>query len=82
MKFNSLDATHINTLKTVVSDDRFSTGESVLDLHARDQSQHPAVRPEAVIWPQTAAEVAAVVKYANENRIPIVGWSSGSSLEG
>jgi FAD/FMN-containing dehydrogenase len=40
-----------------------STGESVLDLHAKDQSQHPAVRPEAVIWPHTAAEVAAVVSH-------------------
>ena len=82
MKFNSLDATHINDLKTIVPDDRFSTGESVLDLHAKDQSQHPAVRPEAVIWPGTAEEVSAVVKYANDNRIPIVGWGSGSSLEG
>jgi D-lactate dehydrogenase (cytochrome) len=35
-----------------------------------------------VIWPQTAEEVAAVVKYANDNRFPIVGWGSGSSLEG
>jgi D-lactate dehydrogenase (cytochrome) len=26
--------------------------------------------------------VAAVVKYANDNHIPIVGWGSGSSLEG
>jgi D-lactate dehydrogenase (cytochrome) len=82
LKFNPLDATHINDLKTIVPDDRFSTGESVLDLHAKDQSQHPAVRPEAVIWPQTAEEVAAVVKYANDSRIPIVGWGSGSSLEG
>jgi D-lactate dehydrogenase (cytochrome) len=82
LKFNSLDATHIDDLKTIVPDDRFSTGESVLDLHAKDQSQHPAVRPEAVIWPQTAEEVSAVVKYANDNRIPIVGWGSGSSLEG
>ena len=82
MKFNSLDANHINDLKTIVPDDRFSTGESVLDLHAKDQSQHPAVRPEAVIWPRTAEEVSAVVKYANDNRIPIVGWGSGSSLEG
>jgi D-lactate dehydrogenase (cytochrome) len=82
LKFNSLDTAHINYLKTIVSDDRLSTGESVLNLHAKDQSQHPAVRPEAVIWPQTAAEVAAVVKYANDNRIPIVGWGSGSSMEG
>ena len=82
MEFNAISADHINYLKNVVPDDRLSAGESVLDLHAKDQSQHPAVRPELVIWPQTPEEVAAVVKYANNNRIPIVGWGSGSSLEG
>jgi D-lactate dehydrogenase (cytochrome) len=82
LSFNSIETAHINYLKTLIPGDRMSTGESVLDLHAKDQSQHPAVRPEAVIWPHTAAEVAAVVSYANDNRIPIVGWGSGSSLEG
>jgi D-lactate dehydrogenase (cytochrome) len=82
LNFNPIGAAHVRYLKTIVPDDRLSTGESVLDLHAKDQSQHPAVRPEVVIWPQTAAEVAAVVKYANDNRFPIVGWGSGSSLEG
>jgi D-lactate dehydrogenase (cytochrome) len=82
LNFNSIEKTHISYLKAIVPHDRLSTGESVLDLHAKDQSQHPAVRPEVVIWPHAAEEVAAVVKYANDNHIPIVGWGSGSSLEG
>jgi D-lactate dehydrogenase (cytochrome) len=82
LDFNSIESAHISYLKTIIPDDRLSTGESVLDLHAKDQSQHSAVRPEVVIWPHTAEEVAAVVKYANDNRFPIVGWGSGSSLEG
>jgi D-lactate dehydrogenase (cytochrome) len=82
LNYNSIETDHISYLRTIVPDDRLSTGESVLDLHAKDQSQHPAVRPEVVIWPHTAEEVAAIVKYANDNRFPIVGWGSGSSLEG
>jgi len=82
MQFNALNATHIKKLQSMVSPDRCSTGESVLDLHAKDQSVHPASRPEAVIWPTTAAEVAEIVTYANLNRIPVTGWGSGSSLEG
>jgi D-lactate dehydrogenase (cytochrome) len=66
----------------MVDSDRFSTGQSVLDLHARDQSYHPRCCPEAVIWPLTADEVSSIVKYANVHRIPITGWGSGSSLEG
>jgi len=82
LKFNSLNQTHIEHLQAMVAADRFSAGESVLDLHARDQSSHPPHRPEAVIWPSSPAEVAEILKYANANLIPITGWGSGSSLEG
>jgi D-lactate dehydrogenase (cytochrome) len=82
LKFNSLDPTHIKNLQSLVATDRFSTGESVLDLHAKDQSQHPPRRPEAVIWPVDASEVSEIVKYANDHLIPVTGWGSGSSLEG
>lgn len=82
MKFNSLNETHAKHLRAMVASDRFSAGESVLDLHARDQSSHPPHRPEAVIWPISPSEVAEILKYANANLIPVTGWGSGSSLEG
>ena len=66
----------------MVPPDRFSTGDSNLDLHSKDQSQHPACRPEAVIWPVDRVEVSEILKYANKNLIPVTGWGSGSSLEG
>jgi D-lactate dehydrogenase (cytochrome) len=82
LKFNPLTQTHLESLKAMVAPDRFSTGESVLDLHAKDQSQHPPSRPEAVIWPASPSEVADILKYASENRIAVTSWGSGSSLEG
>jgi len=82
MNFNTLNVEHIKKLKTMVSDDRFSTGESVLKLHAKDQSHHKGCRPEAVIWPQNTDEVVEIITYANANHLPVVGWGSGSSLEG
>ena len=82
MKFNSLNATLIDKLKAFVAADRVSAGESALDLHARDQSRHPPVRPEAVAWPTSRGEVAALLNFANSNLIPVTGWGSGSSLEG
>ncbi len=82
MKFNPLTQSHLENLKAMVTPDRLSTGESVLDLHARDESRHPPCRPEAVIWPQSASEVSAILKFANRNGVPVTGWGSGSSLEG
>jgi len=82
LKFNPLNAIHLKNLRSLVPPDRFSTGDSVLDLHAKDQSKHAPVPPEAVIWPRTSSEVVGIVKYANRNRIPVTGWGAGSSLEG
>ena len=82
MKYNPINETHIKDLAAMVATDRLSTGESVLDLHAKDQSHHAPIRPEVVIWPAAPSEVAAILKYANKNLIPVTGWGSGSSLEG
>jgi D-lactate dehydrogenase (cytochrome) len=82
LTYTPLSPSRLEDLKNLVAADRFSAGESVLDLHARDESAHPGCRPEAVLWPQSAAEVSAILAYADTNRIPVTGWGSGSSLEG
>ena len=61
---------------------RASTGESILRQHSEDISYHQPVLPDAVVFPETAAEVAAVLRYANERRIPVVPFGAGTSLEG
>jgi D-lactate dehydrogenase (cytochrome) len=82
VKFNSINETHIKDLAAMVAADRISTGESVLDLHAKDQSHHAPSRPEVVIWPLMPSEVAEILRYANDNCIAVTGWGAGSSLEG
>ena len=51
-------------------------------LHSRDQSSHPAVVPQVVAWPSNTADVSAILRYANADKISIVGWGAGTSLEG
>jgi D-lactate dehydrogenase (cytochrome) len=82
MEYASLTQQNIKDLESMVEPERFSTGESFLDLHSKDQSQHPPTRPEAVIWPVDRTEVSIILKYANEHTIPVTGWGAGSSLEG
>ena len=67
MKFNRLNQTHIRDLQSMVAPDRFSTGESNLDLHAKDQSHHKPSRPEAVIWPEDATSVVDCVVFQDPN---------------
>jgi D-lactate dehydrogenase (cytochrome) len=82
MKFKGMDQRHIKDLESIVGSERFSMGKSNLELHSKDQSQHPPCVPEAVIWPVDRQEVSAVLHYANLCRIPVTGWGSGTSLEG
>lgn len=50
--------------------------------HARDQSFHAAHLPAAVVFPENAQEVSGILKYANEEHIPITPWGAGTSVEG
>jgi len=81
MDFNDVTAADVRRLGQICPE-RVSTGESVLDQHAQDESGHPPVRPEVVVWPTAAAEVCEVVGLAAERRIPVTAWGAGSSLEG
>jgi D-lactate dehydrogenase (cytochrome) len=57
-------------------------GDSVLDAHSRDLTYHPPHRPDVVVAARDTAEVARVLAYANANRIPVVPFGAGTSLEG
>ena len=61
---------------------RVSDGESVLEGHSTDLTYHPGRRPDVVVFPTTTHEVASVLAYANRERIPVVPYGAGSSLEG
>jgi D-lactate dehydrogenase (cytochrome) len=68
-------------LKTLVSG-QVSTNESVLDQHGRDESAFPPVRPSAVVMAASTEEVSKVLSYCNEQKIPVVAFGAGTSLEG
>jgi D-lactate dehydrogenase (cytochrome) len=69
-------------LRLVPDESRVSDGESVLDQHAADLSYHAPHRPDAVVFPESTEEVAAVLAFANEARVPVVPFGAATSLEG
>jgi D-lactate dehydrogenase (cytochrome) len=76
-----LTSVQIEHLKSLVSG-AVSTNETVLDQHGRDESAIPPVRPSAVVMPHSTDEVSNVLKYCNAEKIPVVAFGAGSSLEG
>jgi D-lactate dehydrogenase (cytochrome) len=69
-------------LELVADERRVSTSESVLDQHGQDLSHHEHRRPDAVVYPQATAEVAAILRWANGRGVPVVPFGAGTSIEG
>lgn len=61
---------------------RFLTTTAARTEHSRDESHFAPVLPDAVAWPETTAEVSAIVKACAAHGCPVVPWGIGSSLEG
>ena len=69
-------------LDLVPDESRVSTGESLLELHGGDLTYHQPHAPDVVVFPETAQEVGAVLALASRERVPVVPFGAGTSLEG
>jgi len=61
---------------------RLSLSKSDLDLHGRSESYFPLSPPDAVAYPETTEEVAGIMATCARHRVPVIGWGTGTSLEG
>ncbi|KUF09146.1 FAD-binding oxidoreductase [Pseudoponticoccus marisrubri] len=72
----ALDALH------ALLGERCSISKSERDLHGRSESHFPPMPPDAVVWPETTAEVRQIVRICATEGCPVIGWGAGTSLEG
>ncbi len=64
------------------SGDRLSVAGPVLAAHGQSESLVSAGLPDAVVFPRSTDEVAALARWATVHRIPLIGWGAGTALEG
>lgn len=62
--------------------DRLSRSKSDLDIHSRSEAHFAPCPPDAVAYPETTAEIQALVRICAEHGCPIIPWGTGTSLEG
>lgn len=61
---------------------RLSTNASVRAQHGRGECRDVDYPPDAVVWPESTAEVAEIVRACAAERVPVVPHGAGTSLEG
>jgi len=70
-------------LKALVGPGRFFYGAEVPDDYSRDEMPIYGIHyPEAVFEVESTEEVAAIMKYCNEHKIPVTPRGAGSGLVG
>ncbi len=80
--FNRLTSEHLAALRQIAGEANVSTAQADLDLHSRDSGHHEAHPPEVLVYGETSAQIAAVLKFANDHCIPVTPWGVGTGLEG
>lgn len=61
---------------------RLSVSAAELAEHGQSESLMTAGLPDAVVFPNSTAEVVALTQIATRHRLPLIGWGAGTSLEG
>lgn len=67
---------------TALLGDRLSTTQADRDLHGQNETWYPLTPPDAVAYPETTAEVSAILKICHDTGCPVVAYGAASSLEG
>jgi len=75
------DASLLASLRQLLGD-RLSTAAAVCAHHGKDESYHTPHSPDAVAFPHSTEEVAAIVKLCADHRTPVIAFGTGTSLEG
>ena len=81
----------LDLLAAAIGADRIETSGERLDArrhdywalsHIRDHAGAPAPRPGALVMPRGVGEVQAVLRFANERRVPVIPFGLGSGVVG
>ncbi|KAB8338834.1 hypothetical protein FH972_021778 [Carpinus fangiana] len=73
-------------LRAIVGEENISTSDADLDSHSGSEwssyTTSKSDRPFAVVRPGSTEDTAAIMKICHARRIPVTGYSGGTSLEG
>lgn len=82
MQYNKVTETQIKEFQSIVGQPFVIIGKEEIEVYAHDYTEDLVYYPEVVVKPQTAEEIAAIVKICYEASIPITPRGAGTGLSG
>ncbi|MCX8081377.1 MAG: FAD-binding protein [Bacteroidia bacterium] len=80
--YHRLNSQDIGYLTKILGEAGIKTDLDSLKSASSDESEDLKFLPEAVIFPKDTSEISAVLKYCNENHIPVTTRGAGTGLSG
>ena len=53
-----------------------------LDSHGKGEGRHPPAPPSVILIPSSSGDVSEILRLCNDNKIPIIPYGAGTSVEG
>ncbi|MBU5590995.1 FAD-binding protein [Clostridium sp. MSJ-4] len=83
MNYKKIDKKDIEVINEIIIDkDRIFIGENINEDYSHDELGNVKELPDIVIQPLNTYEISKIMKYANENFIPVTPRGSGTGLVG
>jgi glycolate oxidase len=82
MSFKKIQPSDITFFKSIVGEQYTLTDNEQLQRCASDQTEDLEYMPEVVLQPATAGEVSSIMRYCNQQMIPVTPRGAGTGLSG
>lgn len=82
MAYGTISPGIIEKLRSIAGADHVFTDEERLERYGQDETEDLVFKPAVVVRPRSAAEISAVLRLANEEKIPVTPRGAGTGLSG
>ncbi len=77
-----INTNHINRLRKIVGRENVLTSKEDMVAYSYDGTQAWSHLPDVVVFPKNTSEISDILKYANENSIPVTPRGGGTNVSG
>lgn len=77
-----ITSNQLSQLKAICGEENFSTNDEIRTENGSDETEDLVFLPDAVCFPKTVDQVSEILKYCNEQLIPVTTRGAGTGLSG